>query len=91
MWNLKMLLQLLTCRLKGHISRTNNFDEECKNRNFIVIEVSHNCQKMPQSLTRPVYNLRGRSFEIYIKLNIIICTSFFFVTNKWLKKEEITT
>lgn len=77
MWNLKMLLQLLTCRLKGHISRTNNFDEECKNRNFIVIEVSHNWQKMPQSLTRPVYNLRGRSFEIHIKLNIIICTSFF--------------
>lgn len=86
-----MLLQLLTCRLKGNISRTNNFDEECKNRNFIVIEVSHNCQKMPQSLTRPVYNLRERSFEIYIKLNIIICTSFFYVTNKWLKKEEITT
>lgn len=46
---------------------------------------------MPQRLTRPVYNLRGKSFEIYIKLNIIICTSFFFVTNKWLKKEEITT
>lgn len=27
---LKMLVQLLTCRLKGHIARTNNFDEEEK-------------------------------------------------------------